>query len=127
MHKLYTKNKGVGLVEVLVSFTIISTVMLASLSYALNGIKLSQNSLWDTDTMSCFSSFFERIQLEPEILSSKNEFLELELKQLNDTLKEHAPSTTAEIVMQDDHMKLVMMRADNKNNLRVSRVEAYIQ
>jgi prepilin-type N-terminal cleavage/methylation domain-containing protein len=127
VHKLYEKNKGVGLIEVLVSLTILSTVMLASLSYALNGIKLSQNSLWDTDTISCFSSFFERIQLVPEILLSDSESLDLELNYLNQMLKEHAPLTIAKIVSQDNQMKLVMTRADNRNIMRVSKVEAIIQ
>ena len=125
----YRTDKGVGLVEVLVSLTIMSTVMLASMSYALNGIKLSQNSLWDTDSISCFSSFFERIQLKPDALLSHHDslVLDLELSYLNHNLKNHSPLTTAKIESQDDQIKLVMTRADNKNILRVGKVEAIIQ
>lgn len=117
--KIKNKIKGMGLVEVLVSLTIMSTVMLASLSYALNCIKLAQNSLWDTDTISCFSSFFERVQLYPETLLSNSSSLDTELNNLNQALKTHAPSTSAKIEMNNkDEMMLVMVRDDNRNILR---------
>jgi len=121
------KAKGLSLVEVLVSLTVMSTVMLASLSYALNGIRLAQNSLWDTDTISCFSSFFERVQLYPEnLLSSLS--LDTELNTLNKALKTHAPLTSAKIEQNsNDEIKLVMIREDNRNSLRDRKVEVIIQ
>lgn len=54
--------KGISLVEVLVSLSIFSVTILCAMNAVLNGLKLSQQSIYEVTVMSNLLSTFEKQQ-----------------------------------------------------------------
>lgn len=116
----YNTVRGMSMIEVLVSLSILSTTLLACMAFAINSLQRCRSCLWDTGSISSYSAFFERLQLYPNRLIDDPERLAHEVERFKQSLQYQAPLISVHLLENGKEKKILMIHNEK-------RVETLIQ
>ena len=103
-------QNGFGFIEILLSATLFSIVLLASFYYGMHSIRSIRNQIWETNAITHFSAFFERLQRAPNASFGEAVVWEHEFEILNQSLKADCPGWFAQIIVEDQQSYCALSR-----------------